>query len=156
MKDYLNGLGEDEKSERTFSDMKSALSTSLVKEASIKQRLKEYSIHHIQQIVSDIISQYKIDSKKWGPKMLEFVQTAVDNVRPSSKSLNDSMNFNSFIKIKIINWIDNSKSAYINGVVLSKNIADKRMKGKIDDPSILLLKESVGTMRSEGAGLTEI
>ena len=48
--------------------------------------------------------------------------------------LNDSMNFNSFIKIKIINWYDNSKSVYINGAVMSKNIADKRMKNFIDDP----------------------
>lgn len=58
----------------------------------------------------------------------------MDNVRPSSRLLNDSMNFNSFIKIKIINWHDNSKSAYINGVVMSKNIADKRMKSVIDNP----------------------
>ena len=66
------------------------------------------------------------------------------------------MNFNSFIKIKIINWQDNSKSAYVNGVVLNKNIADKRMENLIHDPQILLLKESVGTIRGEGAGLTEI
>jgi hypothetical protein len=78
-------------------------------------------------------------------------------VRPSSRLLNDSMNFNSFIKIKIINWEDNSRSAYVNGVVMSKNIADKRMKSNITNPSILLLKESVGTVRSEGnGGLTDI
>jgi hypothetical protein len=45
--------------------------------------------------------------------------------------LNDSMKFNSFIKIKIINWVDNSKSAYINGVVMSKNLANKRMASDI-------------------------
>lgn len=80
----------------------------------------------------------------------------MDEVRPSSRHLNDSMNFNSFIKIKIINWHDNSKSAYINGVVLNKNLADKRMEGLINDPSILLLKDSVGTIKGEGVGLTEI
>jgi len=84
------------------------------------------------------------------------VQKAVDEVRPSSRHLNDSMNFNSFIKIKIINWHDNSKSAYINGVVLNKNLADKRMDGLINDPSILLLKDSVGTTKGEGPNLTEI
>jgi hypothetical protein len=68
------------------------------------------------------------------------------------------MNFNQFIKIKIINWHNNSKSAYINGIVISKNIADKRMKSKIDDPQILLLKESIGTVRGESSKeeLTEI
>ena len=84
------------------------------------------------------------------------MQKAVDEVRPSSRHLNDSMNFNSFIKIKIINWHDNSKSAYINGVVLNKNLADKRMDGLINDPSILLLKDSVGTTKGEGPNLTEI
>lgn len=48
---------------------------------------------------------------------------AVMNVKPSSKMLNDSMNFNLFIKVKLINWVDESKSAYINGIVLSKNVA---------------------------------
>ena len=72
-----------------------------------------------------------VDQDKWGPKLLEFVSTAVDNVRPSSRMLNDSMNFNSYIKIKIINYLDNSKSTYVNGIVLSKNIADKRMSTKI-------------------------
>lgn len=53
------------------------------------------------------------------------------------------MNFNSYIKIKIINWIDNSKSAYINGVVMSKDLADKRMKSYIERPRILLIKDSL-------------
>ncbi len=65
------------------------------------------------------------------------------------------MNFNSFIKIKIIPYRDNSKSAYINGVVMSKNLADKRMRGHIENPQILLLKESIGTSRNEDS-LTEL
>ena len=92
----------------------------------------------------DIIKQFNIDHKKWGKQLLDFVKLAVENVRPSSRKLNDPMNFNQFIKIKIINWHNNSKSAYINGVVISKNIADKRMKSLIDEPQILLLKDSVG------------
>ena len=83
------------------------------------------------------------------------MQTAVDNVKPSSRMLNDSMNFNSFIKIKIINWKDNTKSAYINGIVMSKNLADKRMKSEIQNPLILLLKESVGSVKNE-TGFTDI
>jgi chaperonin GroEL (HSP60 family) len=53
------------------------------------------------------------------------------------------MNFNSFIKIKIIKWKDNSKSTYINGVVMSKDLADKRMRNEIEKPRILLLKDSL-------------
>jgi chaperonin GroEL (HSP60 family) len=60
------------------------------------------------------------------------------------------MDFNHFIKIKIINYEDNSKSEYINGIVLSKNIADKRMNTKIANPKILLVKDSISTDSSEG------
>lgn len=53
------------------------------------------------------------------------------------------MNFNSFIKIKIINWKDNSKTSYLNGIVISKNIADRRMLNLIENPQILILKDSL-------------
>lgn len=77
---------------------------------------------------------------------------AVENVRPSSRYMSDSMVFNQFIKIKIINWHDNSKSAYVNGLVISKNIADKRMKTDVDNPQILLLKDSISIVKNDNTG----
>ena len=116
--------------------------------SSLYTKLKEFSTAHVQHIVHDIIRQYALDPEKWSLKLLEFVKTAVENVKPSSRLLNDPLNFNNFIKIKIINWRDNSKSAYINGIVMSKNVADKRMRGEIKEPSILLLKDSlVGSVK---------
>ena len=85
------------------------------------------------------MEEKKINQDKWASRLLEYVLKAVENVRPSSRYMSDSMVFNQFIKIKIINWHDNSKSAYINGLVISKNIADKRMKKDIENPLILLL-----------------
>lgn len=79
----------------------------------------------------EVIRNYSLDFDKWGTKLLDFVKTAVDNVKPSSRLLNDTIDFNHFIKIKIINYVDNSKSAYINGIVMSKNLADKRMLDRI-------------------------
>lgn len=96
--------------------------------------------------------QYKIDQDKWGSKLFEFVRTAVEQVKPSTRR-HDPMDFNHFIKIKVINYEDNSKSAYINGIVLSKNIADKRMKTNIKDPKILLVKDSISTVQSDGTSL---
>jgi len=77
----------------------------------------------------------------------------VEQVQPSSRRLNDSMDFSHFIKIKVINYLDNSKSAYINGIVLSKNIADKRMNTQIKDPKILLLNNSINIVQAEGTSL---
>ena len=76
--------------------------------------------------------------------MTKFVMNAVEQVRPSSRMLGDSMDINEFIKIKIIDWKDNKKSSYINGIVMSKSIINNRMAKIISDPRILLLKESLG------------
>lgn len=43
------------------------------KEDTIKKCLKEYSDHHIKQIVADIMKLYQIDTQKWGAKLLGFV-----------------------------------------------------------------------------------
>ena len=74
---------------------------------------------------------------------------AISNVRPSSQVLRDSMNFNSYVKIKIINWRDHSKSAYVNGVVISNYLADRHMQHSIDNPTILILKDSLNYIRND-------
>jgi hypothetical protein len=66
-------------------------------------------------------------------------------VRPSSRYMSDSMVFNQLTKIKLINWEYSSKSAYFNGLVISKNQFDKRMRTDVDNSQILLLKESIST-----------
>jgi 1-phosphatidylinositol-3-phosphate 5-kinase len=83
-----------------------------------------------------------IDIKKWHALIHEFVIKAVEQIKPSSKLLNDSMNLNDFVKIKLIPWKDNSRSQYINGVVITKNLADRRMLSQISNPNILLLKNT--------------
>lgn len=44
--EYLRDVNEEEKTERTFSDVRSA-APSMMKEVSVKQRLKDYSVNHI-------------------------------------------------------------------------------------------------------------
>ena len=51
------------------------------------------------------------------------------------------MDINEAIKVKIIDWKDNSKSQYVNGFVMSKSIASKRMESCRINPKILLLKD---------------
>ena len=52
---------------------------------------------------------------------------AVEKVKPSSRMLGDMMDINEYIKVKVIDWRDNSKSQIFNGFVMSKSIASKRM-----------------------------
>ena len=65
---------------------------------------------------------------------------AVEKVKPSSRMLGDMMDINEYIKVKVIDWRDNSKSQIFNGFVMSKSIASKRMQTTLVNPKILLLK----------------
>lgn len=63
-----------------------------------------------------------------------------ENVRPSSRLLNDRLDFNHYVDVKIIEWKDNSMSQMINGVVMSKNLAHRSMQASLTEPSVLVLK----------------
>jgi chaperonin GroEL (HSP60 family) len=72
---------------------------------------------------------------------------AVDSVKPSSRYLKDDMDFNKYVNIELLDYKDNTKSQYVNGCVLMKNLADRRMPHELDNPKILLLQGSLGFMR---------
>ena len=90
---------------------------------------------------------------RWSDNLRKFVIQAVDSVKPSSRYLDDKMDFNSYVDVLLLDHKDEKKSQYINGCVLAKNLADKRMPTLIRNPSILLLKGSLGFMRDfDGVG----
>lgn len=80
---------------------------------------------------------------KWEPILTDLVLTAVEQVKPSTRMLNDLMEINEYIKIKLIDWRDAGKSCYVNGIVMSKSVVNRRMATNIVEPRILLLKKIV-------------
>lgn len=78
-------------------------------------------------MVAEQIFICDLDVDKWENMLTNFVLKAVEQVQPSSRMLNDGMDINKYIKVKIIDWKDNSKSHMVNGVVMTKSIASKRM-----------------------------
>lgn len=66
---------------------------------------------------------------------------AAERVRPSSRLLNDSMDFKQYVKIKLVEWKDNSLTKYVHGIVMSKNVSDRSMKTSIKNPTILVLNK---------------
>ena len=111
------------------------------------KKLKELSKHHIHQVVDDQMAQGNIDADKWGSFLHKFVIQAVDSVKPSSRYLKDSMDFNKYVDIRLVDNKDQSKCQLINGCVFMKNLSDKRMPHQFKNPKILLLKGSLGFMR---------
>ena len=74
------------------------------------ERLGEYSHRHIQKVVTEQLYLNELSCKKWEVKLTDFVLRAVEAVKPSSRMFGDQMDINRFVKVKIIDWRDNSKS----------------------------------------------
>ena len=85
----------------------------------------------MNEIVDKVICEYKIEEQTWKHILLENMTKAVLRVKPSSRYLNDSIDINKYIKIFLLEWKNQEKCQYINGVVFQKNVAHKRMTTEI-------------------------
>ena len=86
-------------------------------------------------------------SKKWGKIIFNLIKTVISNVSPSFQDLNDSIDINDYIKIKLIKYHDQSKCEVIDGYAMQKTVSSKKMRVDIQNPKILLLKGSLEGLR---------
>ena len=121
-------------------------------------RLKEFSHRHISKVITEQLLANQLSVRKWHSLIFGLITKAAEHVRPSSRLLNDSLDINQYIKIKIIDWRDSSKSAYVNGIVMTKNLADRRMQSQLQKPSILILRNSldIGSIEQQTTDLQRV
>ena len=85
----------------------------------------------LRDIREKVMQEFKLDEEKWSGLLEEFVNKAIFTVKPSSFVFRDSIDITKYIKIQLVQFKDSSKSKYLNGVVINKSIAHKRMKWDI-------------------------
>ena len=85
-------------------------------------------IKYLDDIRERTLKEFKIDAGKWSSLLASFVEKAIKTVKPSSFTFKDSIDITDYVKIQLVKYKDNSKSKYVDGVVLKKSIAHKRMK----------------------------
>ena len=83
---------------------------------------------HLDNMIDQVIQDYKIDQYKWRKILANCTKHAVMTIRPSSRMLADSIDFNSFIKIVTVQHANQEKCQYVNGVVFKKDVASRRMR----------------------------
>lgn len=84
--------------------------------------LLEFCHRHISKLVAIKLIENKLDVNKWHATVFKLVRKIVQKVRPSSRLLNDSININAYVKIKIVEHSDSSLTGYSNGIVMSSKI----------------------------------
>jgi 1-phosphatidylinositol-3-phosphate 5-kinase len=70
--------------------------------------------------------------------------------------LNDSIDFNSFIKIITLEYPNQDKCQYVNGVVFKKDVAHRRMLTTIDNPRILILGNYLGYVQDAEDNIVDL
>ena len=79
---------------------------------------------------------------EWKEIIYKLIKEVILNLRPCTRFLNDSLDINKFIKIKLIPYKDNSKTKVIHGYIL-QNKKGKNIINDIPNPKILILNKKI-------------
>ena len=106
----------------------------------------------IKALISYILSINFNDEKiveEWKTIIYNLIKEAISNLRISSKLLNDSLDINNYIKIKLIEYKDNSLCKVIKGYILQTKKIFNNTIDNIDNPKILLLNNEIYNSESK-------
>ena len=87
--------------------------------------------------------------EKWKDIIFNLVKEAITNVHPSSRYLDDSLNINDFIKIKLIKYKDTSECKVIHGYVMQNNKKGKNVRFEIGNPKIIMINNEIINIKEE-------
>ena len=97
----------------------------------------------IKNFIKNILDEYfsKLIVEEWEKILFSLTKEVINNLKINSLFLNDSLNINRFIKIKIVPYKDNSKCKVIPGFVMKSKIFSKNLKTSFIGPKILLINQ---------------
>ncbi|GFN83677.1 1-phosphatidylinositol 3-phosphate 5-kinase [Plakobranchus ocellatus] len=85
----------------------------------------------------------------WETIISSVIQQVSHFVRPDVRSEGDDMDIRNYVHIKKVPGGQKNETTLFHGVILSKNVAHKKMKTKITNPLILLLRGTIEFQRVE-------
>jgi hypothetical protein len=112
-----------------------------------KRKVEKIQEEHIRGICKRLCEESKIPDE-YEERIEEMVLRAVSTVKPSV-TIKDDLTFKQYVKVKLMPGKDISYCRYVNGVVFTKNVADKKMKTNIADPLILLISGDLAENKDE-------
>lgn len=65
-----------------------------------------YFEESLKTIVDRCLAEFGLKSQTWFKACFDFLYLAIEQIKPSSKDLNDSIDFSQFVKIYLLDWQD--------------------------------------------------
>ncbi|XP_035226923.1 1-phosphatidylinositol 3-phosphate 5-kinase-like isoform X2 [Stegodyphus dumicola] len=102
--------------------------------------------NHEETLLNQLLSNEGL-SLSWADIILPIIHHVVNSVHPDVKNDADDMDIRQYVQFKKITGGNKSESTIISGVVFSKTVAHKKMRQKIESPTILLLSSAISYQR---------
>ncbi|KAF2148717.1 hypothetical protein K461DRAFT_282187 [Myriangium duriaei CBS 260.36] len=104
-----------------------------------KVELNRASLQHVRNLLAQLLQDNKIPhSRPWEKALLPILLQCTDDVDPDVQH-GDDMDIRNYIKLKKIPGGRPGDTAYVSGVVFSKNIALKGMRRSYSRPRIVIV-----------------
>ncbi|PSK54312.1 1-phosphatidylinositol 3-phosphate 5-kinase fab1 [Elsinoe australis] len=104
-----------------------------------KVELNRASLQHVRNLLSQLLQDSKVtNSKSWEKALMPILLQCTDDVDPDVQH-GDDMDIRNYIKLKKVPGGRPGDTAYVSGVVFSKNIALKGMKRSFVQPRIVIV-----------------
>ncbi|ESP03189.1 hypothetical protein LOTGIDRAFT_137804, partial [Lottia gigantea] len=111
-------------------------------------RLRTCHTEHWNGLAKQLLSQRGL-SFSWEPIILTYATKVSHFVRPDIINEGDNPDIRQYLHVKKIPGGHKNETCLFHGLVFSKNIAHKKMKNRILNPQIMLLKGSIEYQRVE-------
>ena len=111
--------------------------------------LNQASLQHVRSLLRQMLGGGEIpDSKRWAKALLPILLQCTDDVNPDVHR-NDDIDIRHYIKLKKIPGAKPGDTAYVSGVVFTKNLALKSMPRSIPNPRVLIVSFAIEYTRHQ-------
>lgn len=111
--------------------------------------LNNASLQHVQKLLAQLLKDSRIPHRrKWQKALMPILLQCTDDVDPDVQN-GDDMDIRNYIKIKKIPGGLPGDTAYVSGIVFSKNIALKDMPRKWTRPRIIIITFPIEYQRKQ-------
>ncbi|GAM89451.1 hypothetical protein ANO11243_074890 [Dothideomycetidae sp. 11243] len=104
-----------------------------------KVELNRASLQHVRNLLAQLLRDNNVPrSKSWEKALLPILLQCTDDVDPDVQH-GDDMDIRNYVKLKKVPGGKAGDTAYVSGVVFSKNVALKGMKRSFTQPRIVIV-----------------
>jgi 1-phosphatidylinositol-3-phosphate 5-kinase len=102
--------------------------------------LNQASLQHVKHMLRQMLQDAEIpDAKRWEKALMPILLQCTDDVNPDIDVAHDDIDIRQYIKLKKIPGAKPGDTAYVSGVVFTKNLALKSMPRSLSNPRILIV-----------------